>query len=436
MPRLTVRPTAMEGPRLAARWPRAARAGRRTRAHPGAVDDLRVPTRSTSVATNATTTSASWRRLVDDSSGWLVTARSYRSGRKRCVDADDSVRRASRAAPSSLHASRYAVVVGQLVWRSFQVHGGTRPGGRRRRWRRRHLDRVPPRRTGLDRRGPGRSGGADVGFDVPLGRARGPAPQLGDADEDDDVQHRAVPAPGRRDRHGPRLARGGIAAAGVQSRAPGGAAPAGRLGQDLRPARRAHHAHRGARALPVDVARRRPRGRLPADRRLARPVGARAGAGGGCPPARRRDPAPHAGRRGRGRARPGDRGDRRAPGRALGDPGGRRRERGRDVRPRDRTARRRHRADHPDGPRVPVHRGDRGRRPHAADDARPRQPRLLPRGGRGPVHGWLRAPSRRRGRSTVSRPTSTASSSPRTGRGSRRSWTGRSGESRPSPTRA
>ena len=39
----------------------------------------------------------------------------------------------------------------------------------------------------------------------------------------------------------------GLAAAGLQPGAPGGAAPAGRLGEDVRAAGRAHHAGRGAR---------------------------------------------------------------------------------------------------------------------------------------------------------------------------------------------
>ena len=112
--------------------------------------------------------------------------------------------------------------------------------------------------------------------------------------------------------------------------------------------------------------------------------------------------------------------------------GGGRRQCRRDVRAGDRPAGRGRRADHPDGPPVPVHRArSTGVSPEPADDARPRQPRLLPRGGRRPVHGRLRARTRRRGRSTASRPTSTASCSPRTGRASPRSWTARSAASRP-----
>ena len=71
--------------------------------------------------------------------------------------------------------------------------------------------------------------------------------------------------------------------------------------------------------------------------------------------------------------------------------GRRRRQRRRHVRARDRPDGRRHRPDHPDGPPVPLHRADRGRPPGPAAAARPGQPRLLPRGGRRPVHGRLRA---------------------------------------------
>ena len=194
-------------------------------------------------------------------------------------------------------------------------------------------------------------------------------------------------------------------------RAVRGAPAPGRLGQDVRAAARADLRRGGAGAVPADVDRRRPRRGLPADRRLARSV--RAGAGA-WPPA----PARAARRSARTRASS-----------AIGV------ERGR-VTGVDGRARRRARAsiaadvvvnaggmfapeigrmagvtvpDHPDGPPVPVHRSDRRRPSRPAADARPGQPRLLPRGGRRAVHGRLRARSRRRGRSTASRPTSTAS---------------------------
>ncbi len=64
----------------------------------------------------------------------------------------------------------------------------------------------------------------------------------------------------------------------------------------------------------------------------------------------------------------------------------------RDLLARDRPARRGQRPDHPDGPRVPVHRADRGGHRQPAHDARPRPPVLLPGGGRRAVHGRLRAP--------------------------------------------
>ena len=75
-----------------------------------------------------------------------------------------------------------------------------------------------------------------------------------------------------------------------------------------------------------------------------------------------------------------------------------------------------------------------GRRARAAPAARPGQPRLLPRGGRRPVHGRLRAGPDAVGASTASRPTSTTACSTRTGRASSRSWPARSGACPPSPT--
>ena len=170
-----------------------------------------------------------------------------------------------------------------------------------------------------------------------------------------------------------------------------GAAPAGGLGQDVRPAARADLGEGGPGPLPADVDRRRPRRGLAADRRLARSVrsGQRAGRRGAS--ARRAGPPAHAGRGDRHGSRPRDRRDRRAPGRANRDRRRRRRQRRRHVRPRDRPDGRGHGPDHPDGPPVPVHRADRGRPPGPAAAPRPGQPRLLPRGGRRPVHGWLRA---------------------------------------------
>ncbi len=131
-------------------------------------------------------------------------------------------------------------------------------------------------------------------------------------------------------------------------------------------------------------------------------------------PRRRRDLPADARDGDPGRARTGDR-RRHRQGR---DRGRGRRQRGRHVREGDRGARGRKRPDRADGARVPDHQavGPAGRH---ADDARPFAARLLPaRVGR-TDHGRLRARTRRRGRSTGSRRTSTASCSPRTGRGSR-----------------
>ena len=141
-------------------------------------------------------------------------------------------------------------------------------------------------------------------------------------------------------------------------------------------------------------------------------------------------------RRDRHGARPGDRRHRRAQGRTERDPRRRRRQRRRHVRAGDRPAGRRDRADHPDGPPVPLHRADRGRPPGPAAAARPRQPRLLPRGGRRAVHGRLRA----RPGSVVARrrPARLQRQAPgaRHGRASSRSWRAPSGASRRWPTRA
>ena len=148
------------------------------------------------------------------------------------------------------------------------------------------------------------------------------------------------------------------------------------------------------------------------------------------------DPDAHAGRRDRHGSRPGHRRDRRARGRAHGDPRRRRGQRRRHVRARDRPAGRRDRPDHPDGPPVPLHRADRGRPSRPAAAPRPGQPRLLPRGGRRPVHGRLRA----RSGAVVARrrPARLQRQAP----GARlaalrsRSWTARSGASRRWPTPA
>ena len=163
----------------------------------------------------------------------------------------------------------------ERVSQPLPFDGGAHEGRHHRRRRRRDLDRVPPRRARLDRHHPGRPRRADIGLDVPFGRPRRPAAELGHAHQDDDVRHRPVSAPGRRDRDGSVVARGRFVAARVQPRTVRGAAPAGRLGQDVRPPARADLGGGGQGPLPADVDRRRPRRGLAADRRLARPVGSR-----------------------------------------------------------------------------------------------------------------------------------------------------------------
>ena len=194
----------------------------------------------------------------------------------------------------------------------------TRPGGHHRRRRRRHLHRVSPDRARLDRHRPRRPRRADLGLDVPLGRARRAAAQLGDADQDDDVRRRPVPAPGRRDRRrtrpGTRSARSGSPRRPErfeELRRQAGWAKTFGLPLEL------ITAGRGAGPLPADVDRRRPRARS----------GCRPTAGSTRPGSPRRSP-PARGQRGatirphtrvvgdRRGARPRHRRHRRAPGRA------------------------------------------------------------------------------------------------------------------------
>ena len=188
------------------------------------------------------------------------------------------------------------------------------------------------------------------------------------------------PGLARARRHPPRL---------VAGAARGDPAP-GRLGEDVRPAARDHQRGRGAGALPADVDRRRARRGLPAARRLPRPEPADVRAGRRRAPLRRRDQHAHARDRDRARrARP------RLPRRHRQ---GRDRDRGRRQRrghgrTRRRAARRRDRADHPDGAPVPDHRAVRPGARAAADAARPRQPRLLAHRGRRARDGRLRAQS-------------------------------------------
>ena len=183
----------------------------------------------------------------------------------------------------------------ERVAQRLPFEGGTREGRHHRRRGRRDEHRLPPRGARLDRHRPRRPRRADLRIDLPLGRPGRPAPGLGDAHQDDDVRLRPLPAPRRRDRHRPLVARGRLAPPGVDAGALRGAPAPGGLGQDVRPAARADHRRGGPGPLPADVDRRRPRRRLAADRRLARPVGARQRAGRGRAPEGRPDPRPRRG---------------------------------------------------------------------------------------------------------------------------------------------
>ena len=113
-------------------------------------------------------------------------------------------------------------------------------------------------------------------------------------DPDDDVRHRPVPAPARRDRPRPRLARGRVAAPGVEParleelrRQAGWAATFG-LPLEL------ISTERGRRAVPRPVRPgRRARRGVPADRRPAQPVRPHDGTGRRARARRRRDRHEH-----------------------------------------------------------------------------------------------------------------------------------------------
>ncbi len=276
------------------------------------------------------------------------------------------------------------------------------------------LGRLLADQARLGRRGALRARGPDERLDLPLGGARRPAARLALAHAHDDGLGRPLPVARRRGRPRDRLARGRIAPSGLVRGADGGAAPPGRLGQDLRPAARAGLGRGGAAALPADVDRGSARCRVPPDRRLHRSEPAHDGPRGGRA-ARRggdRDPDPRDRSRRRARAHRGSR-DRQGLDRDRG-----RGQRGRHVRRRDRRSGRRERARGPDGARVPDHEAAR-RAARRADPARPDAARLLPgRVGR-PRHGRVRAPPGAVGAGGDSRRTSTASCSPRTGSGSR-----------------
>ena len=152
-----------------------------------------------------------------------------------------------------------------------EVAGG---GGRDRRRRRRLLDPLLADEARPPRRRPRRARRPDERVDVPLGRAGRTASGIADPDEDDDALGRALPDARRGGRARDRLARGRIAQARLFARAAGGARTPVRVGENVRPAAGADLPVGGAAAVPPDVDGRRPRRRLPADRRLHRPVAA------------------------------------------------------------------------------------------------------------------------------------------------------------------
>ena len=132
----------------------------------------------------------------------------------------------------------------------------SRPGRDRGRRRRRDEHRVPPREARMDGRAAGRSGGADERLHVPLGGARGPAPELREPHADDDVRRGALPDARRRHGRRPRMAPGRHAAPRVVAVPDGGPGPPGRVGEVF--------------GLPVEIVGGGGPRTLPADRRLAR----------------------------------------------------------------------------------------------------------------------------------------------------------------------
>ena len=261
-----------------------------------------------------------------------------------------------------------------------------------RRRRRRDEHRLPPGEARLARRRPARPQPADQRLDLPLRRAGRAAARLGVADEDDDVQRRAVPAAARGVRVRPGVDGVRKPAARLERGAHGGAAPPGRLGQDVRPPDGAGLGRRGGGDVPPH---RRPRA---------------CWAPPGCPPTAtsipRSSPTRSPTARGRAAARcsrtrgwseststtAACAGVRTERGRHRGRG---RRQRRRHVRRGDRADGRRARADRADGARVPRDPAvPRARRRPPAHAARPRPAHLLPRGGRRPGHGRIRAPLR------------------------------------------
>ena len=252
-----------------------------------------------------------------------------------------------------------------------------------------------------------RARGPDQRLDLPFRRPGRAAARLDQPDEDDDELGRPLPDARGGGRARDRLARGRLASARLVGGADAGASPPGRLGEDLRAPARARLRRAGAELFPpMSTDGVLGAAYLPTDGYIDPSQLTFALAEG----ARRRGAEINTNTRvtGIGLER----------GRVVGvetDKGsietGDRRQRGRHVRGRDRAPRGRDRADHPDGPRVPHHAAERDPARHP-DDARPVAPRLLPRRVGRPRHGRLRAEPARRGGSTASRRTSTASCSP------------------------
>ena len=168
-------------------------------------------------------------------------------------------------------------------------HGGRAAAGRRRarrmksraqvvvdrRRRRRLLDPLLVDAPRLDGRRPRRAGRADERLDVPLRRARRPAPKLAEPDEDDDELGRAVPDARRGSRAWRR--------AGARSARCASPRPRERMEELSRQSGWAKtfglpleliSAAEAQQLFPPMSDRRRPRRRLPAHRRLHRPVAA------------------------------------------------------------------------------------------------------------------------------------------------------------------
>ena len=176
-----------------------------------------------------------------------------------------------------------------------RLDGGAVPGDRDRRRRRRREHRVPPHRARVAGRAARRPRRADVGLHVPLGGPGRTAALERLAHPDDDVQRRALPAAGGRDRRRPRMARGRFAPARVQRGADAGAPAAGGLGAHVRAPARGHLHRRGARAVPA-VRSRRGAGRgVHPDRRAPGSEQPDARARRRRAPARRKGPDEHAG---------------------------------------------------------------------------------------------------------------------------------------------